>query len=94
MNMGEELKFECRLRVMLAEIKAKDPSFTNEKFAKRVGIGKGTLSGIINGHALPNLENAYKIARGLTKITGKKVIIEDIWIVEEEETKKEPTQSE
>jgi DNA-binding XRE family transcriptional regulator len=83
-NMGEELRFECRLRVMLAEIKAKDPSFTHEQFAERVGIGKSTLSGLINGHKLPNLENAYRIARELAKITGKNVIVEDIWTVKEE----------
>ncbi|MEW5321354.1 helix-turn-helix transcriptional regulator [Geobacillus thermoleovorans] len=82
--MGGQLKFECRLRVILAEIKAKDPSFTHEQFAERVGIGKSTLSGLINGHKLPNLENAYKIARELAKITGKSVMVEDIWILKGE----------
>ncbi|MED5041841.1 helix-turn-helix transcriptional regulator [Geobacillus stearothermophilus] len=82
--MGGQLRFECRLRVILAEIKAKDPSFTNEKFAKRAGIAKNTLSGIINGHKLPSFENAYKIARELAKIKGTNVRIEDIWIVKEE----------
>ncbi|MDX5476608.1 MAG: helix-turn-helix domain-containing protein [Bacillaceae bacterium] len=66
--------YECRLRVILAEIKLKDSNFKQENFAKELGISRTTLYSIINEKSLPSFDVAYSIADRLN------MKIEDIWI--------------
>jgi putative transcriptional regulator len=68
------MKFECRLKVILAEEKIKDPNFTQGKFAEKIGVTKSTLSLIANGKNLPSFEVVYKICKELKRP------IEEIWI--------------
>jgi putative transcriptional regulator len=72
----EEIQFKCKLRVIFAEIKQTDKTFTQEKFAKKVGVTKGTLSALVNAHSLPTFIVACKIANELKKP------IEEIWDIE------------
>lgn len=69
-----KMKFDCRLKLIFAEEKLKDRNFTQEKFAKKVGVTPTTMSKIALGQT-PTFEVAYKIALEL----GKK--IEDIWVL-------------
>lgn len=66
--------FTCRLRVIFAEIKSKDKSFSQEAFADKIGITKGTLSSLVNEHTLPSFKVAYKIGKELD------MDIREIWI--------------
>lgn len=67
------MEIVCNLRVIFAEIKTKDRTFRQEDFAERVGLSKAALSALVNGHTLPTLPVAYRIARAL----GRPV--EEIW---------------
>lgn len=53
-----------------------DLLLTQEQFAKKIGINKGTLNRIINRKISPGLVNAVKIARGLDEC------VEEVFIVE------------
>ncbi|MGY3715362.1 helix-turn-helix transcriptional regulator [Sutcliffiella cohnii] len=76
--------YTCRLRVIFAEIKLKDPEFKQETFSKELGISRTTLYSIVNEKSLPSFDVAYSIAEKL----GMR--IEEIWIKElVQETKKE-----
>ncbi|AST92991.1 hypothetical protein BC6307_17850 [Sutcliffiella cohnii] len=65
--------YECRLRVLFAEMKLKDPNFKLETFAKKVGISRTTLYSIVNEKSLPSFDVAYTIASEL------EMRIEEIW---------------
>jgi putative transcriptional regulator len=67
------MKFNCRLKVIFAEEKLKNRSFTQKEFAKRIGVTDTTLSQIANGRTLPSFEVAYKIVKELERP------IEEIW---------------
>jgi putative transcriptional regulator len=69
------VSFKCNLRLIFAEIKQNDKSFTQEKFAREVGITKGSLSALVNGHNPPTFFVEHKIA----KLLNRK--IEEIWEV-------------
>jgi putative transcriptional regulator len=73
--MGE-VQYKCNLRLIFAEIKQIDKTFTQEKFAKSIGITKGTLSALVNEHSLPTFIVGCKIAHKLKKS------VEDIWVIE------------
>lgn len=68
--------FTCRLGVIFAELKLKDKSFTQAKFAKRVGISTTALSALVKEKSLPSYEVAYEIAQELNRK------MEDIWAKE------------
>lgn len=72
------MEFKCRLRVIFAEMKSKDPNFNQEIFSNKIGISKGTLSSLVNGHSLPTFKVAYKIGKELN------IPIEEIWKLNEE----------
>jgi putative transcriptional regulator len=72
----EKVKFRCNLRIIFAEIKQKDKSFTQEIFAQKIGITRGTLSDLVNGKRPPTFFVEHKIANLLDKK------IEEIWEVE------------
>lgn len=61
---------KCRLRVIFAEREIKQT-----EFAKQVGISAGALSQLVNGHSLPTLDVAYRIAHALD------LNIMEIWII-------------
>jgi putative transcriptional regulator len=73
-----KMKYKCRLKVIFAEEKLKDKSFTQKKFAKKIGITDTTLSQIVNGKSLPTFDVLYKV------LTELKRPISDIWEVQEE----------
>jgi putative transcriptional regulator len=68
------MKFECRLKVILAEEKLKDPSFTQRKFAEKIGVTNSTCSLIVNGKTLPSFEVTYRICTVLNRP------INEIWV--------------
>jgi DNA-binding XRE family transcriptional regulator len=67
------MNIKCRLRVIFAEREIKQT-----EFAKKVGISAGALSALVNGHSLPTLEVAYKIAELLD------LPVEQVWVREKE----------
>jgi putative transcriptional regulator len=72
---------KCRLKIIMAELGIKQ-----KWLAEKAEISHAQLSALANNKNLPTLPVAFRIAKAL----GMR--IEDIWY--EEETKKEPTQSE
>jgi DNA-binding XRE family transcriptional regulator len=74
-----KMKFECRLRVIFAEVKQKDPNFTQGQFAEKIGLSKAALSALVNGRSLPSFEVTYKIVMELKKP------IEEIWVLIKED---------
>lgn len=66
--------YKCKLRVILAEYKLANPSFTLEEFAEAVGISRTTLYSLINEKGLPSFDVAYSIALALNRP------IERIWV--------------
>ncbi|WP_085523835.1 helix-turn-helix domain-containing protein [Tuberibacillus sp. Marseille-P3662] len=61
--------YKCRLKVILAE---KD--MQQNDLLKKVDIGRGTLSQLVNNKTTPNFDTAYRIAETLD------MKIEDIWV--------------
>jgi DNA-binding XRE family transcriptional regulator len=51
---------KCRLRVIFAEREIRQTDF-----AARAGISTAALSQLVNGHTLPTMEVAYRIAEEL-----------------------------
>jgi DNA-binding XRE family transcriptional regulator len=70
-----KMKIECRLGVIFAEMKLKDKTFTQKKFAEEIKMSYPALNALVNGKSLPGLEGAYRISHKL----GKPV--EEIWVV-------------
>lgn len=66
--------FTCNLRLMFAEEKMKSPTFTQGKFAKRIGLSTTALSALVTERSLPSFEVAYSIAKELNRP------IERIWV--------------
>lgn len=66
------MEIKCKLRVIFAEREVKQT-----EFAKKVGLSAGALSALVNGHTLPKLEVAYRIARELD------LNVMEIWVMEE-----------
>jgi putative transcriptional regulator len=75
--MVMNMHFKCRLKVIFAEEKLKDRTFTQSKFAKKIGVTDTTLSQIINGKSLPSFEVTYKI------VTELKRPLDEIWILQQ-----------
>lgn len=69
------MEFECRLGIIFAEIKHEDKSFTQRKFAKKVGVSTATISALVNEKQTPTFEVAYRIAKELNRY------MEEIWIL-------------
>jgi putative transcriptional regulator len=67
-----EMKFKCRLRVILAEREMK-----HGDLADKAGVSRAQLSALINNRNLPTLPVAFNIAEVL------ELKIEDIWIKEQ-----------
>lgn len=63
------MEYKCRLRVILAE-----KEMTHEELRSKVGVGRSTISQIINNKTLPRFDVAYRIAEALD------MKIEEIWI--------------
>ncbi len=73
------MEFECKLRILFAEEKQRNPNFRQGDFAeKKIGISKATLSSLVNGKSLPTFQVAYKISKELQKP------IEEIWVLLED----------
>jgi putative transcriptional regulator len=63
------LKIKCRLKVIFAEREIRQT-----EFAEQVGIGRATLSQLVNNKSLPTLEVAYRIAQELD------INVMEIWV--------------
>lgn len=63
------MEIKCRLRVIFAEREIK-----HTEFSKKAGISAGALSLLVNGHSLPTLPVAYRIAKELD------LNVMEIWI--------------
>jgi putative transcriptional regulator len=61
---------KCNLRVIFAEREIRQT-----EFAQRIGIGRATLSQLVNNKSLPTLEVAYRIAKELD------LNVMEIWVV-------------
>lgn len=57
--------YQCRLKVIFAEKKIDDRTFTQGKFAEKAGISLGALSSIVNDKSLPSFPVAYSISEEL-----------------------------
>ncbi|WML44096.1 helix-turn-helix transcriptional regulator [Neobacillus sp. PS3-40] len=68
------MKFECRLRIIFAEEKQKNPKFKMGDFAEKIGISKAALSALVNGKSLPSFVITYKICKELNKQ------LDEIWV--------------
>ncbi|MCM3618763.1 helix-turn-helix domain-containing protein [Sutcliffiella horikoshii] len=66
--------FTCNLRLLFAEEKMKNASFTQTKFANKIGLSSTALSALVTERSLPSFEVAYAIAKELNKS------IEQIWV--------------
>lgn len=62
------MEYKCRLRIILAEREMKQ-----DELREKAGIGKSTLSLLINNRSLPSFDVAYRIADALD------MPIETIW---------------
>jgi putative transcriptional regulator len=67
------MKYQCRLRVILAELNIK-----HGEFAKRIGVDRSTFSAIINNKSLPSFETLFAIVEELQKINPN-IRLGDIW---------------
>lgn len=63
-NMQTKTGYICRLKVIFAE-RSITKKITQGEFAKKIGIGESTLSGIMNNHQLPQFDIAYRICQEL-----------------------------
>lgn len=70
--------------MIFAEEKSKDRKFTQKGFAKKIGLSETSLSQISNGLTLPSFDVVYRILMELKRP------IEDVWVLVEEDTKKDP----
>lgn len=59
--MYDQIALQNFLRKKLAEIQAKNPSFSQRAFAQKLGVSPGALSGILNANRVVSYEIAEKI---------------------------------
>ncbi|WP_342515400.1 helix-turn-helix domain-containing protein [Sutcliffiella sp. FSL R7-0096] len=66
--------FVCNLRVILAEEKMRNPSFTQKRLAEKINLSRTALNALVNEKSLPSFEVAYNLAKELDRP------IERIWV--------------
>ncbi|MCM3651351.1 helix-turn-helix transcriptional regulator [Metabacillus litoralis] len=72
--------YKCRLKVIFAEKKMEDKTFTQGKFADAIGISLGALSSIVNDNSLPSFPVFFAICEQLD------MPISEIWVKVDEST--------
>lgn len=58
---------------------------SQQRLAKASGVDQSTISNIERTQRLPNVHIAMRLARALSKLTGKPVQVDDIFPLEDEE---------
>lgn len=58
---------------------------SQQKLAEASGVDQSNISNIERTQRLPNVHIAMRLARALSKLTGKQVLVDDIFPLEDED---------